>query len=434
MRLFDYYLVERELKSNMRRSSDELCHIQSKKIQNIIKHAYETVPYYRELFNKCSLKPNDIKTNSDLNKIPVSTKQDIIDAGDAIISTRYDKTNLTRRTTGGSTGKSLVFYHSTKDSTYAGVSYDRARWENGFSQLKNRIVMIGAFREESRYKVTIRDRIEMAFLRRRRPHFIDMSLCQEKIEDVLGQSVFDSLKGYPSFLYLLARNIENGKFSVPSLKYIFTASETLDDTTRKFINRIFGVDVRDIYGCWEGGCIAWECDAHEGYHANIDLVALQVLNETGQTSDYGKGNLILTNLNSHAVPFIRYQTNDICELAPNFCSCGRPLPLIKSILGRLDDFVVLPDGRRLSPPGLLVVLHDCSSNILEFQIVQEKISELDVRIVLIDKSIAEHTMKELKCSLIRHIGCSDLNISIRAVEKIEKTVSGKHKSIISRAQ
>ena len=432
MRLLDFHAVNLEQKRNIRQSPSRVKAIQSRKIQQVVKHAYETVPYYRDMFQRNNIKPQDIRHSADLQRIPVSTKQDIIDAGDTIISSAYRKADLTMRKTGGSTGNTLAFYQSYRDGLYASVSYDRARIQNGFSPLLNKIVLIGAFRAESRHKVRWRDRIDLALKLRRRPVFLDMADDQQKLERILGRTSYDSIKGYPSLLYILARRVQDGALTMSVMKHVFTAAEMLDDRTRAVINSTFNVDVKDIYGCWEGGCIGWECEKHEGYHANIDLVALQISDENGVSSEYGKGNLVLTNLTSHAVPFIRYQTNDIVELTPDYCSCGRPLPLITSLLGRRDDFVVLPNGRRISPSGLIVVVQDCSRNVLEFQIMQEKVNELHVRIVLVGGADKQKAENDIRTRLENHLNSKDVKITVTTVEAIDRTLSGKHRSIVSR--
>jgi len=294
------------------------------------------------------------------------------------------------------------------------------------------IVIIGVFREESRCWSRWREKIKYALMFRRRPIFLDMGHSQQIIDGILSRANYDSIKGYPSFLYLMAQRVQSGQLRVPALRHVFTASETLAASSREFINSTFNVDLKDIYGCWEGGCIGWECAKHEGYHVNIDFVALQVLEEANVSREYGTGNLVLTNLSSYAVPFIRYQSDDVVELTHDLCSCGRPLPLIKALLGRQDDFITLPDGRKLSSPGLLSVMYDCSSNLLQFQITQERRDELFVRVVLVNPADNKSTEDDIRRRLQSYLSCGDMRIFVVTVDKIDRTVSGKHKCIISK--
>ena len=432
MKLFEFHSISLEQKSNQRKSYDEIREIQCRKIQRIVKHAFETVPYYNDLFKKNGIDPERIKSSDDLQIIPVSTKDDIINAGCRVISTMYRNSPLDIRRTGGSTGKTLSFYQSYRDGVYAAVSYDRARMENGFDPSSDTIVFIGPFKDEIIRQATLKARIDFALKLRKQPVFIDMADNQQNIERLLMRNRYNSIKSYPSFFYALAHRIRSGMLKMPRIKHMFTASEVLDERTRDYINNTFNVDVKDIYGCWEGGCIGWECEKHEGYHTNIDFVALQVLEDDTVSREHGKGNLILTNLNSYAVPFIRYQINDIVEVTSEHCSCGRPFPLIKSIAGRIDDFIKLTNGAKISPPGLLVVMHEFSENVLEFQIIQEKYDELNVRVVLAKSEDALRIKNDILSGLQRHINDKKMKISINAVSFIEKTRSGKHKSIISK--
>jgi phenylacetate-CoA ligase len=434
MKFVTFHAINREQIESMKKSPLQLKNIQNHKIQKIIKHAYETVPYYYNLFGKHNLTPDHIRNNKDLQLIPVSTKQDFLDAGDSIISSKFMKSNLYLKHTGGSSGKTLVFYQTYQDECYAGVSYDRARIENGFSPLFNKITFVGPYKTESALMKNFKYKWTNFLKLRRTPLFIDMSDNQSNIEKILSNNKYDSIKGFPSFLYLLALKVNSGHLKMPDLKHVFTASEMLDEKTRCFINNTFHTDLIDIYGCWEGGCIAWECEKHEGYHINIDFVALQIVDNNNISKEFGTGNLIITNLNSFAVPFIRYQLNDIVELTPDICSCGKPFPLIKSILGRRDDFIVLTNGHRISPSGLLVVMHAFSDNVMEFQIIQEKVDELQVRIVVINDANRILTEDEIKKGLENHLNDKKMKITVATVHAIDRTPSFKLKSIISNIQ
>jgi phenylacetate-CoA ligase len=356
----------------------------------------------------------------------------LINAGDSVISNIYKRNKIYRISTSGSSGVSLNLYQSQKDSIYAAVSYDRARYFNGFNQLFNSIVMIGAFKKEANHKLAFIDQINLLLRFKKRFLFIDLGDGQSTVESLIQNMKFDAIKGYPSFMYLLANHVQMGRITIPKLQYIFTASECIDNKTRSYINEIFGVNPIDLYGAWEAGCIGWECKQHKGYHTNIDMLALQVSDNKNDSNEYGKGNLIITNLNNKAFPFIRYQLNDIVELSQERCSCGNEFPLIKSILGRKDDFIILKNGTHVSPSGLLGVMHNYGNNILEFQIIQVYYHLIKVFIVIRNRCFAKETIENLKKGLINLFNDNSLSIHIEVVEHIQKTAAGKHKSIISK--
>ena len=108
--------------------------------------------------------------------------------------------------------------------------------------------------------------------------------------------------GYPSAIKMLAKAVDKDILKDVSPRLIFTASEVLDNETRKYITSTFECNLFDIYGAWETGCMAWECSEHSGYHINMDTILLEVLDEDGENVSAGeRGKVVVTNLHSFAI-------------------------------------------------------------------------------------------------------------------------------------
>jgi phenylacetate-CoA ligase len=123
----------------------------------------------------------------------------------------------------------------------------------------------------------------------------------------------------------------------------------LADAARCAIGQAFGCPVVDLYGSDEAGCIAWECPECSGYHLAGDMLIVEVLTDGRPARPGERGEVVLTNLHSRAMPFIRYRLGDWVTLAAHLPRCGMPFPLIARVDGRSDDFIVLADGRSLPP-------------------------------------------------------------------------------------
>jgi len=302
MLLLESYRANLELFRNSKKSYRELKAIQEKKLRKLIKFAYETVPYYHNLFKSNSIYPDSIRTVADLKKIPITTKEDLLKAGDAWMSNAVDKGSCKYIKTGGSTAKVLAFYKSHYNISHHRASFLRARMENGVNPIFCSKLQLYT----PRY-IGVGDTPTDYYLRLSKPPEIlnVMSYTPAELKALFENRKYHWISGYPSIFKLLSQKILSGELKPPETEHLFSSSEVLDDHTRNIVGKAFGSDLRDIYGSYENGCIAWECEKHEGYHINTDTVAAEVLNDD-EVSDTGTGRLILTNLSSFDMPFIRY--------------------------------------------------------------------------------------------------------------------------------
>jgi len=107
---FNYLILER----NARLSEDRMRILQWQKFQRLIDHAYNHVPYYRELFDGAGICPKDIANREDVCKIPVTTKTDLRNAGEKVFSSAYARNRLHRFQTSGSTGEPFLSYFDNR--------------------------------------------------------------------------------------------------------------------------------------------------------------------------------------------------------------------------------------------------------------------------------------------------------------------------------
>ncbi|HHT9152071.1 MAG TPA: phenylacetate--CoA ligase family protein [Candidatus Hypogeohydataceae bacterium YC40] len=232
-------------------------------------------------------------------------------------------------------------------------------------------------------------------------------------------------------LKLLAFAIQEHGDSDVRPQLIFSTSAILDDYSRKFITDVFKEKVVDIYGSNEGGCIAWECPQCNGYHVNIDMLVLEIL-ENGKSVPPGKeGEVVITNLHSYAMPLIRYRLGDIGTLSPEVPSCGRGMPLLKEITGRIDDFIVLPSGKRISPHPFYHALR-WVRGIAKWRIIQEENGILKVEVV-VSKDFSYNGSSLIEANL-RKIFDDKLKIEISIVAEIKQDPSQKFRSVISKVK
>ncbi len=411
---------------NLRRQqwlqTEQLEEIQQKKLRRMIRHAYENVIYYRRLFDSAGVKPEDIKTAEDLQKIPITTKEQLQKLEQKeIIAKGINPNRCKKLRTSGSTGIPLSIFFTAKDTEFYNIMQVRASIECG-QRLWDRFVYIKAVLPTrpkywfenlgiwNKQVISHRDMFEKQIedLRQLRPHVI---------------------KGLTPKLFVLARFMKEKGIDDIRPRLIIVGGTTLDFKSREMIESAFGTELFDYYGCFELGLIAWECSEHNGYHINCDSLVLELIKDGRVVPPGEMGKIVCTSLHSFAMPFIRYDIGDVGILSDEKCPCGRGLPLLKSIEGRTDDLFVLPGGKLYTASALAENM-GVIPGISQFRIIQESLRCVTVQIAP-DKNFSEETIKQIKGQLLKLIG-TNFDIKVEVVDTIPPDPSGKRRCIISK--
>jgi phenylacetate-CoA ligase len=418
------YKIFRDLRKNLWLKTSDLEVLQWEKFKTLLDHAYGNVPFYRNLFDSARIRPKDIKDYDDMYKISTITKSQIKNNKKEMKARNINLQGCVEYKTSGSTGNTLSGYLTKDDALYIRGSYERVRNDSGSRMLLDKIIILGS-------PFIIPNKKEWyQYLGIRRIEGLNVFKPLEIQLEKLKKAKPDVLWGYPSAIKLLAKAIQEKRIKEISPKLIFTASEVLDSGTRNFINSVFNVELFDIYGAWETGCMAWECSEYAGYHVTMDTALIEFIDENGQRVKAGeRGRVVVTNLHSFAMPIIRYEIGDFAIPTYEECSCGRGGYLIKAIEGRYDDFIRL-SGNKLISPRILVPIIESISGISEFQIIQEKEEEIVVYVIKMngygDTLIVEEIHREFK----KVLG-DNIFVNTKIVESIPRAPSGKLRSVIS---
>ena len=361
------------LMRNWRLSPDALRALQERKLRRVVRHAYERVPYYRGLFQRSGLHPDDIHTLEDLPKIPVSYKQDLLASGAEELLTmgvRPEGCHITN--TSGTTGQPMVVYTNAAESRLLrglevrGMHVIGRRWHD-------HTAVLGIAHTRPR---PLHQRLGI-----NRTSAILNHLPLEEQGRLLQTLQPDLLWAYPSILTAVLHRVQYrlGRLARPRL--LITSSEMLDPWVRQQLEVDPGPELFNWYGCMEVGRIAFECPAHEGLHINADHVIVECLRERGPDGTGEPGTVVVTSLDSFTMPFLRYALGDTARILPQRCSCGSSFPLLDLVLGRNWDMIVLPDGT-LYPPGVAGLALQGSDWIRHFRTVQERLDLLRVDLVV----------------------------------------------------
>lgn len=401
------------------------------KFRLLLKHSYKNVPYYRELFNKLGLKPDDVSTIEDLPKLPILEKELIRENFDnrRIVAQNVSKKRLIYTSTSGSTGESLSFYKDKiSDSWNWACKFRGFEWAGYRLGDKNvRVVgnpsIIG--KSGKLLEKIKRSLFNMLFV----PAFEVKEENIDKLATLISGFKPVMIRGYSSSIYVLADYLHEKSLNVHRPRCVVITGEKCFDWQRRVIEHQFGCGVFDDYGSEEINSIAHECDKHIGLHVSMENVIVEFVDEHSQAIRDGRiGDIVVTSLNSFSMPFIRYRLGDRGRYLNVKCPCGRELYLIDHIEGRIPDVIFTPSGKHLSVHFFTILFKHITS-VKQFQIRQKSKDQLETLIV-VNRNFDTKDLITINKRIQEYIG-SDMVNSVRIVDNIPLDPSGKRKFIIS---
>jgi phenylacetate-CoA ligase len=251
----------------------------------------------------------------------------------------------------------------------------------------------------------------------------------EEYTDILRKYQPKVIRGYSQAIYLLAMYLEKNNIADITPGAVLTTAETLFEHQREKIERQFGCRVFDGYGGGEAPSAAYECEEHSGYHISAENLIIEIVRDGEMVSPGESGKILITNLNSSSMPFIRYDMGDIGIFSDERCSCGRGLPLLKSIEGRINDMIVTPEGKFVHSYLFSAIFKDIKS-VNQFQVIQNETDKISIRIVKNDQFTDRDNNRII--SSVQQVLGNGIKIHIEIVEKIPVlSGSGKRRFVVS---
>ena len=404
---------------------------QDERLRTVVRHAYEHVPYYRELFDRHGISAAKFRGREDLAKIPLLTREIIKSRIADLRSRRPEDRSLAEGHTSGTTGSPLtVFYGGdVVPMTYA-VLDRQYRWAGALLARGGDRVAIA----RGNVIVPLSQKKPPFWRQNRSMNHLLLSSFHLTPQNIASyhQALRDfdpvALDGYPSSLYVIAKVLLNNKETLP-LKAAITSSETLFDFQRETIEAAFQCRVFDYYGAAERVVFAAECDHHQGHHLCEEYGVTEIVDDDGNPLAPGnEGTMVGTSLQNLGMPMIRYRTSDRTALKTQLCGCGRTLPLMEDVTTKAEDLLRLKDGR-LIPPSVLTHPFKPLDCIEASQIVQTDLDRIVVRLIPRPEYTEKHgvvLVRDLKARL-----GDDMRVEIELLKELPRTARGKFKWVIS---
>lgn len=244
------------------------------------------------------------------------------------------------------------------------------------------------------------------------------------------------LASYPYLLWLLGEAAQDGRLRIQPTR-ITSSADVLTESDRSAIRSAFHVEPFNYYCSTEFPYLAWECDAHEGLHVNMDYFLLESVDAAGRPVPPGRlgDKVFVTNLSNRAMPLIRYEMSDQVEFAAQPCRCGCPLPRIRTVAGRVEHLLVLPgrDGRRVRVVEEYV--DDFVGRlgaVARYQVIQEAPSQLTVNVVTRGNVAWDEARTAVDDALQRcfrkyGVDGERVRVNLRSVESLQPVQPGSRK-------
>lgn len=398
-------------------------------LRQMLRFASNHVPFYRDFMSKERISPEDIHSVSDLDAFPIVTKDMIRDNYVAFISDV--DIGYVEGSTGGTTGTPLK-YKMSKEDYFLGRALLWRGWGYAGYELGDRMVNLGGGSIVDSKSRPLRKRAKSFCLNTYSLSSYEMSesnMAQyaKQIQRLRPRFV----RGYASALFELARYMDNNRISNNyKPKAVFSTADMLTPERREIIEKAFGTEVYDQYGLNDGGVSAFECRMHQGFHIDMERSILQVVDEEGNGVEPGAmGRIIASTLHNSAMPLIRYETGDMGTLGREVCPCGNPYPLLSKLDGRIDDFIITPDNKRVHAGFVRMIIKNVDW-VREFQALQTVKNCLVIKIVPERGKDFSDDIHRIRTQLTNKL--TDMQVQIELCERIEKSASDKHRFFISK--
>jgi len=401
---------------------------QTMALRKLLVHAFETVPYYTNSFTKSGFGLYEIKKIAmvDLHRIPFLEKNDLRQFGQSTLLSNQLEKGGEFFASSGSTGTptQILFSHAMHQRWSAGFEARIRHWA-GIDRFTPR-GMIGGRR------VVPEGDSRPPFYRynffEKQVYFSAYHISKNNALDYLrgiGKYKVEYMTGYAMSNFFLARFFQELNIEVPKLKAVITSSEKLTPQMRAIFYQVYQCKTYDSWSGLEACGLVSECE-QGSLHISPDLGIIEILDDYGNPVKPGEiGEVVCTGLVNFDQPLIRYRIGDMMRLGKTVCSCGRNMPVIDEIIGRIEDTVIGKDGREMVRfHGIFIDL----PNLIEGQIIQYTFNLFEIKIVTNGRwTSQEETM--IRKRMTSQLG--DIDLTIVEVSEIPKNQNGKFQAVIS---
>ena len=417
-----------EYRRNQWLSAEQVMALQWQRLQRLLEHCYREVPYYQKRWRELGATPADIRNLNDYAKLPILTKADIRANFDQLQAQSW-RGRLLFKATGGSTGEPMRFgYTRESNDRRTAVMWRGYEWAGSRMGRRTLFLWGGAVGEPSRAH-QLKDRLYNAVFARHILNSFHMTEANmAEFADAIDRYRPEVIVAYVGPLVRLAQWLLATGRKIHRPQSIIGAAEALHEFQREILEQAFGCPAFNTYGCREFMLIASECEQRHGLHVNADHLVVELQQAKSAQASTGTGEVVITDLFNYGMPFIRYVNGDTATASTSACSCGRGLPLLSSVGGRVLDAIRTPEGHVLPGEFFPHMLKDVPG-LQRFQLVQRRLDQLDLSIVR-GADFDDAGLAYIRREVAKVLGDS-VKLNCHFVDDIPLTPSGKLRVTVS---
>jgi len=406
---------------------------QQRNLSATVRHAYLTVPYYRETMRRLGLTPSDITQADDLGKLPVLERELVQRDPEYLLSESMAGRRLRSARSSGSAGEPLTVFWDWPASFRSAAHGERFRTiltaaiGRRFGYRETLIAVPGGstsqgaeFNQSAAWLPR--------WLRVDRQE-IDLTEPLAEVATRVNRFKPDVLRANGSYVDGLVTHLRAKGAPFHRPRAIVFGGDGLSDACRRIVTDDLGIPVFGLYQSIEAPRMGFECEQHSGLHLNVDLYPLRIVDPEGRPLPLeAPGEVLVSNLVNRATVLLNYRQGDRAAMNPGLCGCGRSLPLLSAVDGRSDEWFDLADGTRLhSQVACNALRHE--EHVWQYQLRQPVRGSLQVWLVCAEACDRESLAQRVRMRLMELLGIN-ANIDIQFVETIPPDPSGKRRAVV----
>ena len=428
----DYHRYRRLLDTSQWYDERQFAGLQAALLSRFVRHAYAEVPRWRRVFDEAGLDPRSVASSADLSPLPLLSKAEVRRLGPELVASSYKRraAHTVSMKTSGTTGTALK------------VTLSRECWQREYAFRDQHRAWSGA---EDGTRIVSFSPKPLVPPEQTGPPYWRRSLAENRTFFSVHQMTRQSLPCYveevvrlrprlvtgpPAALALFSRHLIASHPDDVAPAGVFVHEETLYPFQRDVIERAFHCHVFCWYGNAEVSANIVEC-AHGRLHVRPEYSVVELLRPDGSPAQPGEvAEIVGTGFGNVAMPLLRYRTGDTVVVAEQQrCACGRRMPVVETLVGRLEDALWTADGRMITR---LDSAFKYSPHVVEAQLFQAQPGAVEVRLVT-EPGYTDAEQQAIRRELAVRLG-ADIAIGFRRVESIPRDPSGKFRFVLSKVE
>jgi len=437
--------------------------LQWQRFEQMLRHAYQNVPFHRRRMDQAGVKPDQITSLDDLHRLPITTKEHIQrNFPDRVTAQNSDRDDWQYVSTRGTANRLMVIHDFHKRDRVRATSVRAMRLSGGYqvgyvsAEIPPDICNIVCGDEGQTndgvlphvWRMTqqklwrnaqaisdLRGLIERGWIFRRRTYKPfgpqGTELPQQQMQgyiDALRRDRPFVLKALPTYLYEMARYVsQHGEAPLP-VRVVKPMGSSVSPKMKATIEAAFEGQYREDYGSAEFGDMACDCDRRDGLHVFMDQFLIEVVRDGRPVEPGQVGKILITDLSNRAMPMIRYEIGDVGRFIESPCDCGRPAPRL-CVEGRLQDTLMTRQGKIITNDQVMDFFYS-RDDVGEFQLIEKRPGKMELMVV---SSNGQAPDGGQLTEALRDFLDDEVDIDVYPVQTIKPEASGKFRFVKSQS-